>query len=287
MSGPWRWALPREGGIHPPPPSPRSLRAGLRGVASLGASLSRSLASSGLARPSRLPDFLGIGAQKAGTTWLHANLAAHPGVFLPEAKELHWLDWNWHRGPHAYAQWFATAGSRIAGEITPAYAIAPPERIRFVVALMPQVRIVHLLRDPIERAWSQAVMNLERHGGGIRSEAALVEHLASEPVLSRSRHSEAIDRWSACVPEARRLLGFFEEIAHEPETLLRRVLAFLGVDPDPGVEFPLRSVVNRGEGLEMPEAARRLLVDRLADELVELDRRFGGPASRWRRRWLG
>lgn len=287
MSGPWRWALPRDGGIHPPPPKPRSVRAGLRGIAASGASLSRRLATSGLARPARLPEFLGIGAQKAGTTWLHANLAVHPEIFLPEAKELHWLDWNWHRGVHAYAQWFVAAGSRVAGEITPAYAIARPERIRAAVALMPQLKVIHLLRDPVERAWSQAVMNLERYGGGIESEAALLDHLASEPVISRSLHSEAIDRWSEHVPQERRFLGFFEEIADEPEGLLRRVLEFLGVDPDPGVEFPLRSVVNRGEGLEMPEAARRLLVDRLADELVELDRRLGGPASRWRRRWLG
>lgn len=287
MSGPWRWALPRDGGMHPRPPKPRSLRAGLRRVAAAGASLSRSLAASGLSRPARLPEFLGIGAQKAGTTWLHANLAAHPEVFLPEAKELHWLDWNWHRGPHAYARWFASAGPRLAGEITPAYAIAPPQRIRAAVALMPRLRIVHLLRDPIERAWSQAVMNLVRHGRGIESEAAILEHLASEPVISRSRHSEAIDRWSAWVPEERRFVGFFEEIADEPDALLRRVLGFLGVDPDPGIEFPLQSVVNRGEGLAMPDAARRLLVDRLEEELVELDRRFGGPASLWRRRWLG
>lgn len=287
MSGPWRWALPREGGIHPPPPNPRSLRAGLRGVAAAGASVARRLAASGLSRPSRLPDFLGIGAQKAGTTWLHANLAVHPEIFLPEAKELHWLDWNWHRGPHAYASWFAGAGPRLAGEITPAYAIAPPERIRSIVALVPEVRVVHLLRDPVERAWSQAVMNLERYGGGIGSESALLGHLASEPVISRSLHTAAIDRWSACVADERRFLGFFEEIAHDPADLLRRVLAFLGADPDPGVEFPMRSVVNRGEAIEMPDAARRLLVDRLAEELVELDRRFGGPASRWRRRWLG
>jgi hypothetical protein len=45
--------------------------------------------------------------------------------------------------------------------------------------------------------------------------------------------------------------------------------------------------VNRGEGTPMPDAARSLLVDRLGDELVELDRRFGGPATAWRRRWLG
>lgn len=287
MSGPWRWALPREGGVHPPLPGPGSPRAALRGVLSIGASVSRSLASSGLARPARMPEFLGIGGQKSGTTWLHANLAAHPEVFLPEAKELHWLDWNWHRGPHAYAQWFASAGSRLAGEITPAYAIAPPARIRDATRLMPGLKVIYLLRDPVERAWSQAVMNLQRYGGGLGSQGSLLAHLASEPVIERSLHSRAIDRWSAFVPPERTLIGFFEEIADDPAALLERVLGFLGVDPAPSVEFPLRSVVNRGEGTPMPDSAREVLVDRLGEELVELDRRFGGPAAVWRRRWLG
>jgi hypothetical protein len=287
MSGPWRWALPREGGIHPPPPSPHSPRAALRALLSTGATASRAIASSGVLRPARMPEFLGIGAQKSGTTWLHANLATHPEVFLPEAKELHWLDWNWHRGPHAYAEWFRSAGARLAGEITPAYGIAPTTRIDAAVRLMPGVKVIYLLRDPIERAWSQAVVTLERYGTGLGSEASLLAHLGSEPVIERSRHSRAIDRWSAFVPEERTFLGFFEEIADDPAALLERVLRFLGVDPNPSVESPLRSVVNRGEGTPMPDAARSLLVDRLGDELVELDRRFGGPATAWRRRWLG
>ena len=47
---------------------------------------------------SRLPDFLGIGAQKSGTTWLHHNLSQHPGVWMPPVKELHYFD-HPHRTP--------------------------------------------------------------------------------------------------------------------------------------------------------------------------------------------
>ncbi len=285
MSGPRSWSLPRDGGMYPPPPPPGSAGWALRAARRRVADASRRAAAAGVLRPGRLPSFLGIGAQKSGTTWLHANLSAHPEIFLPEAKELHWLDWNWHRTPRAYARWFEAAGDRLAGEITPAYAIADSARIRAAVAVLPEVRAIYLVRDPVERAWSQAVMNLHRHGEVAPDEATLLEHLASEPVLARSRHSSAIDRWSEAIGQERLLIGFFEEVGSDPEGLLRRTLRFLGVDPDPEVEFPLRRVVNRGDGVEMPEAARRLLVDRLADELIELERRFGEPAAGWRARW--
>ncbi len=52
-----------------------------------------------------LPHFLGIGAQKAGTTWLHENLQCHPEIFLPEPKELHHFDWNYHIGVSTDVKW--------------------------------------------------------------------------------------------------------------------------------------------------------------------------------------
>ena len=67
-----------------------------------------------------LPHFLGIGAQKAGTTWLAENLRCHPEVFLPERKELHWLDHKFERPLSDWAAHFADAGERKRGEITPA-----------------------------------------------------------------------------------------------------------------------------------------------------------------------
>ncbi len=69
----------------------------------------------GVLRPRHLPAFLGIGAQKSGTTWLHARLREHPSIYLPEEKEQHYFDWNFHRPLAEYARVFRPAGERLAG----------------------------------------------------------------------------------------------------------------------------------------------------------------------------
>ena len=125
----------------------------------LRSAIEKPLQRCGLFRPATLPSFLGIGAQKSGTTWLHARLREHPSLFLPAEKELHYFDWNFHRPLHGYARRFADAGDRLPGEITPGYGMLSPDRISFVARVLPGVRLIYLMRDPVERAWSQVVMN--------------------------------------------------------------------------------------------------------------------------------
>ena len=103
----------------------------------------------------RLPDFLGIGVQKGGTTYLHALLQQHPQVFLATPKEQHFFSLHWDRGVSVYASRFAAAEPRQrCGEVTPYYLFHPlaPQRIQ---ALLPAVRLIVLLRDPVERLLSQ------------------------------------------------------------------------------------------------------------------------------------
>src|SRR5687768_4600323 len=107
--------------------------------------------------------FIGIGAQKAGTTWLYEQLRKHPDIRFPAGKEVHFWDANLGRGE---AWWLAlfpdTAAGVREGEITPAYAILDRELIGRVRAIAPQVRIFFSLRNPIARAWSSALMALAR-----------------------------------------------------------------------------------------------------------------------------
>ena len=237
----------------------------------------------------RLPDFLGIGAQKAGTTWLHEQLRAHPAIHLPARKELHYFDDNFHRPLRWYAAHFADAGARRAGEITPAYAILDDARLAYVAAVMPRVRAIFLMRDPVERAWSQAVMTLVEQAAREPStvtEAEFTSFLRSPAVRLRGGFTRTIDAWHRHFPKDQLLLGFHDELRADPEALLARVTDFLGVDPLP--RDPLRGrIVFRGIGMPMPDAIRALLVRDLADEMRALADRFGGHAEEWRRRWLG
>lgn len=239
----------------------------------------------GAMRPRGLPAFLGIGAQKSGTTWLHARLREHPSILLPEEKELHYFDWNFHRPLAGYAAKFRNAGTRIAGEITPGYAILPDARIDFISRVMPEIRIIYLMRDPVERAWSQVVMNAVEIGGedpATIDDASWLRRLDEPRVRRRSDHLAVLDAWSRRVPRDRILIGWFEEIAEAPAELLARVHDFLGVDR----RVPMESgVVRPGVGVPMPPGVRARLVEMMRPELAALADRYGGRCRGWYERW--
>ncbi len=101
------------------------------------------------------PDFLGIGAQRAGSTWLHELLAAHAGVYVPtRRKEVHYFDQYFDRGSAWYEGFFREAEpGRVTGEVTPDYLHTPgcAERI---AENLPDAKLLVILRDPVERAYS-------------------------------------------------------------------------------------------------------------------------------------
>ena len=111
--------------------------------------------------PTNFPNFLGIGAQKAGTTWLYKNLRKHPQLYLPETKEIHYFDWYFYKSIKWYCKYFKSAKkTQITGEINPCYSVLSERKIKLIHKINPKLKIILLLRNPIERAWSQAVMNL-------------------------------------------------------------------------------------------------------------------------------
>src|SRR5690606_23280995 len=107
--------------------------------------------------------FLGIGAQKAGTTWLYRQLSRHPRVRFPGGKEVHFwnarierdsLDW--------YRALFSSDPALVEGDVTPAYGILEPTVIRQIHDAFPDLRIIFIMRNPVARAWSSALMALGR-----------------------------------------------------------------------------------------------------------------------------
>lgn len=181
-----------------------------------------------------LPDFLVVGAQRAGTTWLDARLRAHPAVYLPERrKEVHFFDRYFERGAGWYEGFFPAeeeaARYGAIGEISPAYLFEPevPERIRRVV---PDCRIVAVLRDPVDRAYSQyglAVRDLAED----RSFEAYLR--ASPEAYERGCYSVQLERYLERFPRERIFVGLFEEMVEEPGGILPRLARFLEVDPAP------------------------------------------------------
>lgn len=242
-----------------------------------------------------LPGFLGIGAVKGGTTWLHHNLAAHPDLYLPPEKEIHFFDDRLHLGIRTYAANFAGAGERIPGEITPAYSVLSPARIRFVSKIVPDVRLILLIRDPVERAWSHAVMKLAREHGRRPEDieaAEAYEHFSSRESLDRGRYSQILARWREHFPEEQLLVGVYDDIAARPKELLKDVFSHIGATTDiDWSTIPYQTVIDRGvrggpdvvgsSTPPLPDPYRKQLYRLYHDELHWLAEHHGGATVRW------
>ncbi|HMB69881.1 MAG TPA: sulfotransferase [bacterium] len=190
----------------------------------------------------RLPGFVGVGAQKAGTTSLHAILSRHPQVFLPAAKETKFFshDELYRRGPSFYASFFADAGAATAaGEIDPDCLHHPEIARRLLDTLGKELRVIVMLRHPADRAYSQYLMSRYR---GLENEP-FERALEREPDRRRrgafeAEHFSYVERGRYLAP-VRRLRAAFERIAFvrferdflgDRERTVRGLLEFLGVD---------------------------------------------------------
>src|SRR3954451_14010239 len=118
--------------------------------------------------------FCVLGAGKAGTTWLFEVLAAHPHVTVARAKETMFFDENFHRGLGWYHSLFPDSTGQPVGEVSNSYLAAPavPERM---AAYNPGMRLVALLRDPIDRALSNYLFFVRNGQVSGSFEAALAE----------------------------------------------------------------------------------------------------------------
>jgi hypothetical protein len=188
------------------------------------------------------PDFLIISPPKTGSTWLAENLRCHPRVFVPEVKEVKYfsshlnsLDLNW------YLEHFTPAAGRLKGEATPSYALLPVSRIRLVRCLLPDVKLIFLMREPVSRAWSHAKHTYrfrEANFPGCRAPFEAItedqwgENFAHPWTRASGDYLAQLRRWLSVFPREQLYVGFYESLAADPEALLRDILAFLGVNPD-------------------------------------------------------
>ena len=235
-----------------------------------------------------LPDLLCIGAQKAASGWLHANLARHPDAFVaPGVKEVHYFDFLFHEPLAAYAELFAAGRGKVKCDVTPNYGRLRPARIRFVRRVMPGVRLVFLMRHPVERAWSQAVMDLATRAGRALEEVPRAEWLAHFRAASNRRNGHygaMLDAWLRHFPADQLLVGFVEEVRERPRALLARVFAHAGLDSDvPEAYAAAHERVAAGPGAPLPAELRAELAPLFADQVRRIAARFGGPALGWER----
>jgi hypothetical protein len=181
-----------------------------------------------------LPTFLVIGAMKSGTTSLHGYLGAHPRVFMAEPKELHFfsVSTNWARGQRWYEEHFDAAGTAIArGEASPSYSQADifPGVAGRITAMIPDVRIVYIVRHPIDRMRS---MYLHQIANGRETKPIADAFRANEYYLNSSRYAWQLDHYLDRVPVEHIKVLTTDALRDEPDSALADVFGFIGVDPE-------------------------------------------------------
>ncbi|MBC7234626.1 MAG: sulfotransferase domain-containing protein [Chloroflexi bacterium] len=178
-----------------------------------------------------LPNFLGIGVPRAGTTWLHQLLVDHPDVYVPERrKEVRFFDEHFERGVRWYEGFFPASGQgdvyRAVGEISPQYLYGAhvPERIAQVCG---SIKFILLLRNPTDRYISHY---LHFYKNGIYT-GTFEQFMQSDTlVFDRGLYSKYIVRWLELFAREQFLILIFEEATCDVEGTKRSLAEFLDVD---------------------------------------------------------
>jgi hypothetical protein len=282
-------------------------------------------------RVSSEPDFLCIGAQKAGTGWLYDQLAGHPDFWLPPIKELHYFDdpkrfaqkfterklqterfrarlkgnGRWPPddrdkmfykaareisalsppSPDAYARLFEPKLAQLSGDMTPAYSTLDQTIVSDIAARFPNLKIVLLVREPIDRFWSQLCMNLRK--GELQpirpDDPSEVIAFAKRPeVVARSFPSVTYGIWSKYFDKEHMGVFFFDDLRQNPVSLRQRIFSFLAPNsPRTSAQDPLLNRKGSAPKVPMADVVKDSLLKYFGDELQRCAQLFRGSAEAW------
>ena len=253
-----------------------------------------------------LPDYLIIGAQRAGTTSLFKYLVQHPAVGRPFlGKGAHFFDTNYSADLDVYRAYFPTIATKwyvkatrrmdlVTGEGSP-YYLAHPHAPHRIAGTLPDVKLIALLRDPVERAYSHYQHEVARGFETLSFDEAVereperlageLERMRSDPsynsfafqhhsYLSRGRYAEQLKVWYGLFPKEQILVLRSEDLFSNPDGTYREALRFLGV---PSRSLREYEVFNPRKYSNMNVETRQRLVQHFAEpnerlyELVGVD----------------
>ncbi|ELR71213.1 sulfotransferase [Fulvivirga imtechensis AK7] len=235
----------------------------------------------GWLEPSRLvlPDFLCIGSQKAGTTWLYENLRQHPDLFLPDRKELNYFSskYRFFGMPlSAYSHYFQEAKG-MKGEITP-YENLPVRRIRFIKKIIPSLKLILIIRNPVDRMWASVLMYLvsaQKKQFEDISDKEFTRMFHEPDLFSRGDYPAILKNWRSVFPENQLHICFYDDLVSHPKQFLRDIFVFLEVSTEPGwSQFPVENVFNKSPEYPCPQHLRNYLKNMYYDSLKKLSQEF-------------
>jgi hypothetical protein len=211
--------------------------------------------------------FIGLGAQKSGTSWVYACLYEHPEVCAP-VKEIHFFSRPRYReGKEWYEAHFTKCGEgKLRGEFSTSYLYSKeaPERIK---ACYSDAKLIAILRNPINRAYSQYRNSIK--AGEIPESVSFEEFSERETsVREQGRYTEQLERYLTYFHREQLLVLIYEDIRKDPVAFMRLIYEFLGIDPD----F-VSSMVH--DEINVARTPKHIGIERVMHHTAEFLRRHG------------
>jgi hypothetical protein len=236
-----------------------------------------------------------IGAMKCATSAVHEYLDAHPAIAMSRVKELNffngpevaphgdagswWRRGQWHRGLGWYAAQFDPRAP-VRGESSPAYTSPTcPEVPARMASVLPEARLVYLVRDPFERALSQFAHH-RRDGTEPRPVAEALLDPGSEYV-ARSRYFERVEPFLTRFDRRQLHIVVQERLARRREQELAALYRHVGVDEDWRCERQQRRVHVGAGRPDVPAGLRAEFEDRVRDDVARLRSLAGDDLPEW------
>lgn len=175
------------------------------------------------------PNFLYIGAEKAGSSWIYEILREHPQVYVPPAKDIQFFDKKFDKGIEWYLSLFSPgAGYTAIGEVSHDYFLAK-ETAELIYNYLPRVRLICCLREPIDRTISSY---LYYRTTVLHKTTTLEEFAFEERILKLSDYYYNLRPFYESFPRKNIQILFFDDLKQNPDSFARRIFEFLNVDPD-------------------------------------------------------
>lgn len=239
-----------------------------------------------------LPNFLIIGATKGGTTSLHYYLGQHPDVFVLPEKETNFFAQNSAlcmidrtvRSREEYEKMFEeTKGKKAVGESSPAY-LAVPDAPRLIHELIPKVKLIAVLRSPVERAYSHYLMR-RRQGKEIRM--SFEEVLAADDLdplrsyKSRGFYGQQLQRYQKYFPMEQMKIFLYEEFTDDAASVVKAIFGFLNVDDAFVPDMREKHNVNPPTEERISPKAKTTLQNLYREDLALAGKILGRDLSGW------
>lgn len=274
------------------------------------------------------PDFLGIGFQKSGTSWLFSQLRSHPEFWLPYRKEFHYFDRNpAYPSPNFFSKslliqrifnkhfrrllkrdilrplyaknynkaywslkfycsqinddWYLkqfNKTQKLTGEFTPSYSILHLEDIQHIYKLLPDIKLIVMMRDPIDRAWS--ANRFYNRGKAITFDES-VAFFESPIQETRNSYLQTINNYRCIFPPERMFIGFYDSIIEQPEAVINGVVKFIGAKSNYINTENVYKKINVSPNQEMSAEIYNYLKNKYSSEIKSLSDTFGGYCTHW------